>query len=40
MCHKLEQATNDPEGSGMEDLVKVVDRLVLSLADKVITSVN
>lgn len=35
VCHKLEQATNDPDGSGMEDLVKVSDRLVLSLADKV-----
>lgn len=36
MCHELAQATNDSEGSVMDDLVKDADRLVSCLANKVI----
>ncbi|KAK3188824.1 hypothetical protein Dsin_028385 [Dipteronia sinensis] len=35
VCHELAQATSDPEGSTMEDLVKDADRLVSCLANKV-----
>lgn len=35
MCHELTQATNDPESSGMDDIVKDADRLVSCLASKV-----
>ncbi|KAL7242510.1 hypothetical protein ACSBR1_014978 [Camellia fascicularis] len=35
VCHELAQATNDPEGSAMDDVVKDADRLVLCLANKV-----
>lgn len=35
VCHELTQATNDPEGSAMDDLVKDADRLVSCLANKV-----
>lgn len=35
VCHELAQATNDPDGSAMDDLVKDADRLVSCLADKV-----
>ncbi|KAJ8758746.1 hypothetical protein K2173_000467 [Erythroxylum novogranatense] len=35
VCHELAQATNDPEGSLMDDLVKDADRLVSCLANKV-----
>ncbi|KAL2464827.1 Protein MOR1 [Forsythia ovata] len=35
VCHELAQATSDPEGSGMDDIVKDVDRLVSCLAHKV-----
>lgn len=36
VCHELAQATNDPEGSVMDELVKDADRLVSCLANKVI----
>lgn len=35
VCHELAQATNYPDGSAMDDLVKDADRLVSCLADKV-----
>ncbi|XP_076948805.1 protein MOR1-like [Bidens hawaiensis] len=35
VCHELAAATNDPEGSLMDDLIKDADRLVLCLAAKV-----
>ncbi|XVF74962.1 hypothetical protein PTKIN_Ptkin13bG0151300 [Pterospermum kingtungense] len=35
VCHELTQATNDPEGSLMDELVKDVDRLVSCLSNKV-----
>ncbi|KAK2634565.1 hypothetical protein Ddye_029357 [Dipteronia dyeriana] len=35
VCHELAQATSDPEGSTMDDLVKDADRLVSCLANKV-----
>ncbi|XP_027367381.1 protein MOR1 [Abrus precatorius] len=35
VCHELAQATNDPEGSAMDELVKDADRLVSCLANKV-----
>lgn len=34
MCHELAQATADPEGSTMDDIVKDADRLVACLANK------
>jgi len=34
VCHELAQATNDPEGNAMDELVKDADRLVSCLADK------
>ena len=38
VCHELAQATSDPEGSAMDELVKDADRLVSCLANKVITN--
>ncbi|XP_062109016.1 protein MOR1-like [Humulus lupulus] len=35
VCHELTQATNDPEGSAMDELIKDADRLVSGLANKV-----
>ncbi|KAI3741132.1 hypothetical protein L1987_58799 [Smallanthus sonchifolius] len=35
VCHELAAATNDPEGSLMDDLIKDADRLVSCLAAKV-----
>ncbi|KAL1343695.1 protein MOR1 isoform X1 [Arachis hypogaea] len=35
ICHELTQATSDPEGSAMDELVKDADRLVACLANKV-----
>ncbi|CAI0393663.1 unnamed protein product [Linum tenue] len=35
VCHELAQATADPEGSTMDELVKDADRLVSCLANKV-----
>ncbi|XP_030501209.2 protein MOR1 [Cannabis sativa] len=35
VCHELTQATNDPEGSAMDELIKDADRLVSCLANKV-----
>ncbi|KAK9152687.1 hypothetical protein Sjap_000167 [Stephania japonica] len=35
VCHELILVTNDPEGAGMEDLIKDADRLVACLASKV-----
>ncbi|WCJ24432.1 ARM repeat superfamily protein [Euphorbia peplus] len=35
VCHELAQATGDPEGSAMNELVKDADRLVSCLASKV-----
>lgn len=35
VCHELAQATSDPEGSAMDDIVKDADRLVSCLANKV-----
>lgn len=35
VCHELAQATSDPEGNAMDELVKDADRLVSCLADKV-----
>ncbi|XP_071930544.1 protein MOR1-like isoform X1 [Coffea arabica] len=35
VCHELAQATSDPEGSAMDDVVKDADRLVSCLANKV-----
>ncbi|PKI69294.1 hypothetical protein CRG98_010295 [Punica granatum] len=35
VCHELNQATNDLDGSAMDDIVKDADRLVSCLADKV-----
>lgn len=37
VCHELAQATSDPEGSVMDELVKDADRLVSCLANKVTT---
>lgn len=37
MCHELAQATADPDGSAMDDVVKDADRLVSCLANKAIT---
>lgn len=34
VCHELAQATSDPEGSVMDELVKDADRLVSCLANK------
>ena len=34
VCHELAQATSDPEGSAMDDVVKDADRLVSCLANK------
>lgn len=36
MCHELAQATADPEGSTMDDIVKDADKLVSCLANKAI----
>lgn len=36
MCHELAQATADPDGSTMDDVVKDADRLVSCLANKAI----
>ena len=38
VCPLLAQASNDPEGSVMDDIVKDADRLVSSLANKATTS--
>ncbi|KAJ7970482.1 protein MOR1 [Quillaja saponaria] len=38
VCHELAQATSDPEGSAMDELVKDADRLVSCLASKVATT--
>lgn len=38
VCHELAQATSDPEGSAMDELVKDADRLVSCLANKAITN--
>lgn len=35
VCHELAQATSDPDGSAMDELVKDADRLVSCLATKV-----
>lgn len=35
VCHELAQATSDPEGSAMDDILKDADRLVSCLANKV-----
>ncbi|XP_044495170.1 protein MOR1 isoform X2 [Mangifera indica] len=35
VCHELAQATSDPEGSAMDELVKDSDKLVSCLANKV-----
>ncbi|XP_057424605.1 protein MOR1 [Lotus japonicus] len=35
VCHELAQATSEPEGSAMDELVKDADRLVSCLANKV-----
>ncbi|KAJ9168430.1 hypothetical protein P3X46_019955 [Hevea brasiliensis] len=35
VCHELAQATSDPEGNAMDELVKDADRLVSCLASKV-----
>ncbi|KAL8032652.1 hypothetical protein ABFS82_13G110300 [Erythranthe guttata] len=35
ICHELAQATADPDGSAMDDVVKDADRLVSCLANKV-----
>ncbi|XP_074307660.1 protein MOR1-like isoform X2 [Silene latifolia] len=35
VCHEVAQATNDPEGIAMNDIVKDADRLVSVLANKV-----
>ncbi|KMT04298.1 hypothetical protein BVRB_8g183730 [Beta vulgaris subsp. vulgaris] len=35
VCHELAQATNEPDGSAMDDIVKDADRLVSILANKV-----
>lgn len=34
MCHELLMAMNDPEGSGMDEILKDADRLVSCLANK------
>lgn len=34
VCHELNQATSDPEGSAMDQLVKDADKLVSCLANK------
>lgn len=34
VCHELAQATSDPEGSAMDQLVKDADKLVSCLANK------
>lgn len=36
VCHELAQATSDPEGSAMDELVKDSDKLVSCLANKVV----
>lgn len=36
VCHELDTVTNDPESSGMEEIMKDTDRLVSCLANKVI----
>lgn len=36
VCHELTQATADPEGKLMDDVVKDADRLVSCLLNKVI----
>lgn len=36
VCHELAQATADPEGSTMDDVVKDADKLVSCLANKAI----
>lgn len=36
VCHELAQATADPDGSTMDDIVKDADRLVSCLATKAI----
>ncbi|KAK8641657.1 hypothetical protein V6N13_011041 [Hibiscus sabdariffa] len=36
VCHELTQATNDPEGSLMDEIMKDADRLVSCLANKAI----
>jgi hypothetical protein len=35
VCHELNQAGADPEGSSLDDISKDADRLVLSLTKKV-----
>lgn len=35
VCHELAAASNDPEGSLMDDLVKDADKLISCLAAKV-----
>lgn len=40
VCHELAQATSDPEGSAMDELVKDADRLVSCLANKAITNLD
>lgn len=36
VCHELALATNDPENSSVDDIVKDADRLVSCLAAKVL----
>ncbi|KMT07493.1 hypothetical protein BVRB_6g151080 isoform C [Beta vulgaris subsp. vulgaris] len=36
VCHELAQATNEPDGSAMDDIVKDADQLVSILANKAI----
>lgn len=36
ICHELAQATADPDGSTMDEIVKDADRLVSCLANKAI----
>ncbi|CAM8905774.1 unnamed protein product [Rhodiola kirilowii] len=38
VCHELDSVTNDPESSGMEEIMKDTDRLVACLANKVPTT--
>ncbi|KAG6649509.1 hypothetical protein I3843_07G212500 [Carya illinoinensis] len=38
VCHELAQATSDPDGSAMDELVKDADSLVSCLANKVATT--
>ena len=35
ICHELSQVANDAESIAMDDLVRVSDRLVMSLSTKV-----